>query len=83
MVATGGRCYSNGIPDLTLGLADHAMHHPAFNLVPRVSFEQGTKETRIPIRGRQRHPAYIPATVWGSPGTTFRTSRATISRTCD
>jgi len=50
MTATGGtRFWNDGreIPDLMLGLADYdeAAHHPAFNLVLRVNFEQGSAET--------------------------------------
>jgi predicted dehydrogenase len=50
VIATGGTRYWNDgreIPDLMLGLADYATgaHHPAFNLVLRVNFEQGSEET--------------------------------------
>jgi predicted dehydrogenase len=50
VMATGGTRYWNDgreIPDLMLGLADYAggARHPAFNLVLRVNFEQGSEET--------------------------------------
>jgi hypothetical protein len=50
VMATGGTRYWNDgreIPDLMLGLADYpeGAHHPAFNLVLRVNFEQGSEET--------------------------------------
>src|SRR5579862_890155 len=50
MVSSGGtRFWNDGreIPDLMLGLADYAegAHHPAFNLLLRVNFEQGSEET--------------------------------------
>ncbi len=50
MMATGGTRYWNDgreIPDLMIGLADYAegASHPAFNLMLRVNFEQGSEET--------------------------------------
>ena len=50
IMATGGTRYWNDgreIPDLMLGLADYPQtaHHPAFNLLLRVNFEQGSEET--------------------------------------
>jgi len=50
MMSTGGtRYWDDGreIPDLMMGLADYAegAHHPAFNMVLRVNFEQGSAET--------------------------------------
>ncbi|MGA2131182.1 MAG: Gfo/Idh/MocA family oxidoreductase [Bryobacteraceae bacterium] len=50
VMATGGtRFWNDGreIPDLMLGMADYeaSLHHPAFNLILRVNFEQGSAET--------------------------------------
>ncbi len=50
LMATGGTRYWNDgreIPDLMLAMADYkeSAHHPAFNLLLRVNFEQGSEET--------------------------------------